>query len=66
MIGWLSRLFAPATTSIEPATTRHAAKLSQLHRASFHRGWGEGEFEAMLAERNTLSHRLMLESGRWL
>lgn len=60
MIGWLSRLFAPATTSIEPATTRDAAKLSQLHRASFHRGWGEGEFEAMLAERNTLAHRLML------
>jgi [ribosomal protein S18]-alanine N-acetyltransferase len=59
MTGWLSRLFAPATTSIEPATVRDAAKLSHLHRASFHRGWGEGEFETMLAERNTLTHRLM-------
>lgn len=59
MTGWLSRLFAPATTSIEPATIRDAAKLSQLHRASFHRGWGQGEFESMLAERNTLADRLM-------
>jgi ribosomal-protein-alanine N-acetyltransferase len=31
-----------------------------LHGASFHRGWGEGEFEAMLSERNTLVHRLRL------
>jgi ribosomal-protein-alanine N-acetyltransferase len=64
MSGWLSRLFAPATTIIEPATMRDAAKLSQLHRASFHRGWGQGEFETMLAERNTLTQRLML--GRTL
>jgi ribosomal-protein-alanine N-acetyltransferase len=60
MIGWLSRLFAPAAISIEPATMRDAAKLSQLHRASFHRGWGQNEFETMLAERNTLTQRLML------
>jgi [ribosomal protein S18]-alanine N-acetyltransferase len=33
-----------------------------LHGESFHRGWGETEFEAMLAERNTLVHRL--RSGR--
>lgn len=60
MIGWLSRLFAPGQASVETATTRDARRLSQLHRASFHRGWGEGEFETMLAERNTLAHRLML------
>jgi len=61
MKGWLSRLFAPAaTTSVEPATMRDAARLSQLHRASFHRGWGQGEFETMLAERNTFTQRLML------
>src|SRR4029078_5740653 len=34
--------------------------LAQLHGASFHRGWGEGEFETMIAERNTLVHRLKL------
>lgn len=60
MLGWFSRLLSPATTSIEPAMLRDAAKLSELHRASFHRGWGQGEFEGLLAERNTLTHRLML------
>ena len=43
---------------VEPATLRDAPKLAQLHGESFHRGWGEGEFETMLAERNTLVHRL--------
>jgi ribosomal-protein-alanine N-acetyltransferase len=60
MKGWLSRFFSPGATSVEPATMRDAARLSQLHRASFHRGWGEGEFETMLAERNTFTQRLML------
>ena len=48
--------------AIEPATLRDAARLAQLHGASFHRGWGEGEFERMLAERNTLAHRLRLRT----
>jgi ribosomal-protein-alanine N-acetyltransferase len=48
------------TPSIEPATQHDAARLAQIHTASFHRGWGEGEFETMLAERNTLVHRLCL------
>ena len=60
MIGWLTALFKPAVATIEPATMRDAAKLSQLHGASFHRGWGEGEFESLLAERNTFTQRLML------
>jgi ribosomal-protein-alanine N-acetyltransferase len=60
MIAWLSRLWSRGTPVIEPASLRDAPKLAQLHGASFHRGWGEGEFEAMLAERNTLVHRLRL------
>ena len=43
---------------VEPAGARDPARLAQLHAASFHRGWGEGEFETMLTERNTLVHRL--------
>jgi ribosomal-protein-alanine N-acetyltransferase len=43
---------------VEPAGARDAARLAQLHGASFHRGWGEGEFETMLTERNTLVDRL--------
>ncbi len=60
MIAWLKGLFAPGTPAIEPATARDAQRLAQLHDASFHRGWGESEFDQMLTERNTLVHRLRL------
>jgi ribosomal-protein-alanine N-acetyltransferase len=60
MITWLSELWHGGKTIVEPATVRDAPKLAQLHGASFHRGWGEGEFETMLTERNTLIHRLRL------
>jgi len=62
MIPWLSDLWGGGALAIEPASLRDAPKLAQLHGASFHRGWGEAEFEQMLAERNTLVHRL--RSGR--
>jgi [ribosomal protein S18]-alanine N-acetyltransferase len=54
---WLSGLWSGGAAVIEPATLRDAPRLAQLHGASFHRGWGEGEFERMLAEHNTLVHR---------
>jgi [ribosomal protein S18]-alanine N-acetyltransferase len=57
---WLSELWHGGKTIVEPATLRDAPRLAQLHGASFHRGWGEGEFESMLTERNTLIHRLRL------
>jgi ribosomal-protein-alanine N-acetyltransferase len=60
MIAWLSGLWSEGAAVIEPATLRDAPKLAQLHGASFHRGWGEGEFETMLIERNTLVHRLRM------
>ena len=58
MIAWLSDLWGGGALAIEPASLRDAPKLAQLHGVSFHRGWGEAEFEQMLAERNTLVHRL--------
>src|SRR3954451_17919876 len=58
MMSWLSDLWSGGTAVIEPATVREAARLAELHSASFHRGWGESEFENMLTERNTLVHRL--------
>jgi ribosomal-protein-alanine N-acetyltransferase len=58
IIPWLSDLWGGSAIAIEPASPRDAPKLAQLHGASFHRGWGEAEFEQMLAERNTLVHRL--------
>lgn len=57
---WLSEWWRGGTAAVEPATQHDAARLAQLHGASFHRGWGEAEFETMLAERNTLVHRLRL------
>jgi len=58
MMAWLSELWSGGTVAVEPASLRDAPKLAELHGASFHRGWGEGEFEAMLTERNMLVHRL--------
>ena len=58
MIPWLSGLWSGGAVAVEPATSRDAWRLAQLHGASFHRGWGEGEFEQMLSERNTLVDRL--------
>jgi ribosomal-protein-alanine N-acetyltransferase len=60
MMTWFSEWWGGGTPVVEAATQRDAARLAQLHGASFHRGWGEGEFEAMLSERNTLVHRLKL------
>lgn len=60
MMAWLSEWWSGGAAVVEPATARDAARLSQLHGASFHRGWGEAEFEAMLTERNTLLHRLRM------
>jgi ribosomal-protein-alanine N-acetyltransferase len=57
---FLSGLGRSGATAIEPAALRDAPVLAELHGASFHRGWGEGEFESMLTERNTLVHRLRM------
>ena len=58
MMKWLSQWWAGGTAVVEAASLRDARRLAQLHGESFHRGWGEGEFESMLTERNTLVHRL--------
>ena len=60
MIGWLTGWWSGGPAVIEPARLRDAARLAQLHGASFHRGWGEAEFEGMLTEHNTLVHRLRI------
>ena len=58
MMAWLSGLFGSAAVVVEAAQLRDAPRLAALHAASFHRGWGEGEFEDMLRQPNTLVHRL--------
>ena len=54
MKAWLSGWLGGGTPQVQAASTRDARRLAELHGASFHRGWGEGEFESMIAERNTL------------
>jgi ribosomal-protein-alanine N-acetyltransferase len=54
------RLFKAPAPVVEIANIHDAPRLSQLHRASFHRGWGADEFEQILIERNALAHRLRL------
>jgi ribosomal-protein-alanine N-acetyltransferase len=60
MMTWLSELWSGGTAAVEPAGLRDAPALAQIHGASFHRGWGESEFDSMLTERNTLVHRLRM------
>ncbi len=56
-------LFGNPSIVVEPASLRDASRLAQLHRASFHRGWGADEFEQILIERNSLAHRLRRGNG---
>ncbi|WP_027528343.1 ribosomal protein S18-alanine N-acetyltransferase [Bradyrhizobium sp. Ec3.3] len=60
MMNWLAEWWRGGTAVVEGASARDAARLAQLHGAAFARGWGEGEFESMMSERNTLVHRLRL------
>jgi ribosomal-protein-alanine N-acetyltransferase len=58
MMAWFSELWGGGQALVEPASQRDIMAFAQIHGTSFHRGWGEGEFERMLMERNTLVHRL--------
>ena len=60
MMAWLRELWSGGPAVVGPASLRDAPALAQIHGASFHRGWDESEFESMLAERNTLVHRLRM------
>lgn len=60
MIEIVSRLFARGAPALSEAGPRDARALSALHRASFHRGWSDGEFEQLLLDRNILAHRAIV------
>jgi len=57
MIELLSRLLRRSEAALSEARPSDAAAFSTLHRASFHRGWSDGEFEQLLLDRNILAHR---------
>ena len=56
----LGRLFARGEPSLSEAGPRDAPALAKLHAASFQRGWSDGEFEQLLMDRNTVTHRAMV------
>jgi ribosomal-protein-alanine N-acetyltransferase len=60
MIGFFGRLFTRGEPALSEASPRDAAAIAQLHGASFHRGWSDGEIEHMLLDRGVLAHRAML------
>lgn len=55
---WLSRLLG-RKPSLSDATIRDATAFAALHATSFHRGWSDGEFERLLAERNVIAQRAL-------
>jgi ribosomal-protein-alanine N-acetyltransferase len=57
MMGFVSRLFAKAEPVMAEARSRDAAAIAKLHAASFKRGWGEDEFQTLLADRAVIGHR---------
>jgi ribosomal-protein-alanine N-acetyltransferase len=56
------RLFTRAEPVLSEATHRDAAAMAALHAASFRRGWSDGEFGSLLADRSIVAHRAMLQS----
>jgi ribosomal-protein-alanine N-acetyltransferase len=57
MIGLISRLLGRATPALSEARPSDAATITELHKASFQRGWGEDEVYRLLIEKNVVAHR---------
>ncbi len=56
----ITRLFTRAEPTLSEAAARDSAAMAALHAASFRRGWSDGEFERLLADRAVVAHRAML------
>lgn len=56
-MSFLGKLFGSSEPSLTQATTRDSAAISNLHAASFRRGWSEQEVEGLLADRTVLADR---------
>ncbi len=57
MIGLLARLLASGDTALSEAQPRDAAAIAKLHGTSFHRGWSDGEIEALLRDHDVVAQR---------
>lgn len=59
IVAFLRRLSGRGEPMLSTAGARDAAAIAALHAASFHRGWSDGDLEAMLLDRAVLAHRAM-------
>ena len=60
MMNLVSRLLPrSAAPRIVAAAPKDAAAIAALHAASFQRGWGEHEFDLLLADRSVVTHRIV-------
>jgi [ribosomal protein S18]-alanine N-acetyltransferase len=57
MMNFVTRLLARPAPAISEAREGDAAALAALHALSFQRGWGEVEFQRLLADRAVVGHR---------
>jgi [ribosomal protein S18]-alanine N-acetyltransferase len=51
------RLFARSRSVLSPAGPADARAMAELHAASFHRPWSDGEFLELLLDRNVVADR---------
>ena len=61
---FVARLISRSKPAFSEANERDAAAIAAVHAASFQRGWGDDEIEALLRDGNVVAHRAM--SGRKL
>lgn len=64
MMNFVTRLLGRPEPKLSQADERDAGAIAALHAASFQRGWGEVEFQRLLADRAVVAHRIM--SGKAL
>ena len=57
MIPFVTAWFGRAQPRLAPAAPQDAVAMAALHAKAFQRGWGENEFERLLAEPNILADR---------
>jgi len=60
MMSFVTRLLTRSEPAISEARERDAAAIAAVHAASFQRGWGEGEFQRLMADRSVVCHRAMI------
>jgi ribosomal-protein-alanine N-acetyltransferase len=57
MMNFVTRLLTRREPAFSEALPRDAAAIAAIHAASFPRGWGEDEFQRLLADRAVITHR---------